>query len=99
MEGGQVNLVHARRLTCVAAAASFLFLLFLPHPAPAGAAAEAPAPAMAGAEYVGEETCLQCHSTQGNQFAHTRHARAFRENPKSDLEARVCEACHGPGSA
>ena len=80
-------------------AASLLFLLSLLHPALARAAAETPPPAMAGATFVGEKTCLQCHPTQGSQFAHTRHALAFREHPKSDVEARVCEACHGPGSA
>jgi len=80
-------------------AASFLFLLFLLNPALARAAAAAPAPAAPAATFVGEKTCLQCHTTQGNQFAHTRHAAAFRENPKNATEARVCEACHGPGSA
>lgn len=93
-----MKVVQTRRLAIVARAAAFLLPLFLLHPAPSRAADEAPAPAMTGAEYVGQETCLQCHTTQANQFAHTRHARAFRENPKNALEARVCEACHGPGS-
>lgn len=93
-----MNVVQARCSAFVARAATFLLLLFLLHPAPGRAADEAPTPVVAGAEYVGQETCLQCHPAQGNQFAHTRHARAFRENPKNALEARVCEACHGPGS-
>ena len=79
--------------------AVLLFLLFLPNPADAKAAAPAAAAAAAAnATFVGEKTCLQCHPTQSNQFAHTRHALAFREHPKSAVEARVCEACHGPGS-
>lgn len=93
-----MEVVHTPRPTFLVVAASFLVLVFLLPSASARAADEASTAAMAGAEFVGEETCLQCHSTQGNQFAHTRHAVAFRENPKSDLEARVCEACHGPGS-
>jgi DmsE family decaheme c-type cytochrome len=28
----------------------------------------------------------------------TLHAKAFRLNPRNALEARGCEACHGPGS-
>jgi hypothetical protein len=94
-----VEVVQTRRLTFAAAAACFLLVLFTLQLVPTRAAAQAPPAAMAGATFVGEKTCLQCHATPGNQFAHTRHARAFRENPKSPVEARVCEACHGPGSA
>jgi DmsE family decaheme c-type cytochrome len=52
----------------------------------------------AKAEYVGEKTCLQCHTIEEKHFGHSLHAKVFRLNPKNDLEARVCEACHGPGS-
>lgn len=50
------------------------------------------------ATYVGEKRCLGCHQVEGKHFGHTTHARAFRENPKTEIEKYVCEACHGPGS-
>lgn len=59
-----------------------------------GAAAQATAP-----EFVGEAKCLTCHEAKNRHFSATAHARAFRANPRTGLEARVCEACHGPGSA
>jgi DmsE family decaheme c-type cytochrome len=52
----------------------------------------------AEATYIGEKACIKCHDTEAGHFAHTRHAKAFRLNPRSELEGRVCEACHGPGS-
>lgn len=60
----------------------------------AGAAAASTPPA-----YVGEAKCLTCHEAKNRHFSRTAHALAFRGNPRSDLERRVCEACHGPGSA
>lgn len=51
-----------------------------------------------GAEYVGEERCLGCHTVENEKFAHTAHAKAFKLNPKNDLQRKGCEACHGPGS-
>src|SRR3954469_17507867 len=59
------------------------------------------APAMAippEARYVGEKTCIKCHDVEAKHFGHTQHAKAFRLNPRNELEGRVCEACHGPGS-
>jgi DmsE family decaheme c-type cytochrome len=50
------------------------------------------------AKYVGEKTCIKCHDVEARHFGHTVHAKAFRQNPRNDLEGRVCEACHGPGS-
>lgn len=59
----------------------------------------APAPVNnGGAEYVGEAVCIACHTPQNNQFSHTQHAIAFRRNPRDELQAKSCEACHGPGS-
>lgn len=49
------------------------------------------------ATYVGQERCVQCHNKEEKHFLHTTHAKAFK-NPKSDLERKGCEACHGPGS-
>lgn len=50
------------------------------------------------AKYVGEKACIKCHDTEAKHFGHTVHAKTFRQNPKNELEGRVCEACHGPGS-
>jgi DmsE family decaheme c-type cytochrome len=50
-----------------------------------------------GATYVGQEVCGTCHSQEDSHFNGTIHAKSFA-NPKNDLEAKVCEACHGPGS-
>ena len=50
------------------------------------------------AKYVGEKVCLQCHQAESKHFGHTTHAKVFRQNPKTDAEKQVCEACHGPGS-
>jgi DmsE family decaheme c-type cytochrome len=50
------------------------------------------------AEYVGEAACIGCHAVEGKHFGWTLHARIFRNNPRGALEARGCEACHGPGS-
>jgi DmsE family decaheme c-type cytochrome len=53
---------------------------------------------MANARFVGEKRCGECHDTEKTLFGHTQHAKAFRENPRNDVERTVCEACHGPGS-
>ena len=50
------------------------------------------------ATYIGEKACIKCHDTEAGHFAHTRHAKSFRQNPRNEAESRVCEACHGPGS-
>ncbi len=50
------------------------------------------------ATYIGEAKCVVCHVEQKPNFAHTAHAKAMRANPANELQAKVCEACHGPGS-
>ncbi|ADE14354.1 cytochrome C family protein [Nitrosococcus halophilus Nc 4] len=55
-------------------------------------------PAQADATYVGETTCIGCHQVENSHWSHTLHARVFRLNPQDELQARSCEACHGPGS-
>ncbi len=77
--------------------------------ASAAAAASGPTPVLASttatgaahsgpATYVGEKVCVACHVREEGNFAHTAHFKAFRLNPKSNEEKRVCETCHGPGS-
>jgi DmsE family decaheme c-type cytochrome len=76
---------------------SFLLLLF----AGIGSSTpgrEAESETQQTAEYLGEQICVGCHQVENSHWTHTLHARIFR-NPRGDLEAASCEACHGPGSA
>lgn len=47
--------------------------------------------------YVGTETCLMCHDELGEDFQHTSHGVLIGRLDK--YKDRLCEACHGPGSA
>ena len=51
-----------------------------------------------GKQYLGTEVCKTCHHDISVHWAHTTHAKIFIQNPRDELEARGCEACHGPGS-
>src|SRR5262245_32801349 len=51
------------------------------------------APPAAGADYVGEDTCLTCHSDRS--YKGTLHA--FAANPRTPAATHGCESCHGPG--
>ena len=51
------------------------------------------------AGYVGDAVCLECHGDEVGEFMKTRHAHVLQEkNARSELMARGCEACHGPGA-
>ncbi len=78
-----------RRAACMCAIFVGLALPALAYAADAPPAADA---------YAGEAVCTRCHTTINEHFAHTAHAKTFRLNPRTPLEARVCEACHGPGA-
>ena len=54
--------------------------------------------AQAEAFFVGEETCLECHTQDNGHWSHTVHAGIFRAAEPESLASRTCEACHGPGS-
>jgi DmsE family decaheme c-type cytochrome len=54
--------------------------------------------AISGKDYLGIEVCSSCHRDISLHWAHTVHAKIFRQNPRDEVEARGCEACHGPGS-
>ena len=49
------------------------------------------------ATYAGQAKCQACHQLEAEHWAHTIHAKVFTLNPNNALEARGCEACHGPG--
>jgi DmsE family decaheme c-type cytochrome len=74
--------------TAIATATSLLGLFLLACAAPAEAQSRT---------YVGTDTCIGCHDTEGNAFVHTLHGKA--QNPRTPQAARGCETCHGPGSA
>src|SRR5829696_7001470 len=49
-------------------------------------------------DYVGSETCKDCHEDQFKVFSHTAHSRLATS---SSWKGKVtgCESCHGPGKA
>lgn len=56
-------------------------------------------PLIAGAKYVGNETCAACHEKQVKDFKLTQHAKLrLRNSDGEEVENLGCEACHGPGS-
>ena len=53
-------------------------------------------PTIAGASYVGDESCLGCHDDMAKKFGESIHGRiAGFEVVGSE---KGCESCHGPGS-
>ena len=43
-------------------------------------------------EYAGEAVCQRCHPVYGKHYTAALHAKAFRLNPRSDLERRIAFA-------
>ncbi len=56
-----------------------------------------PASVQAEANYLGEKECYACHKDIKKVYLENRHGKVFTRNPKNDLQARGCEACHGAG--
>jgi predicted CXXCH cytochrome family protein len=55
-----------------------------------------PKAAAQSADYVGEDTCMQCHTDQAEHYAKTAHAR-LKDEPSWKGKVVGCESCHGPG--
>jgi len=75
-------------------------LLLTPLTIPAGAErrpATKTGPGAIDPGYVGTEVCRTCHEDRYQQFARTAMGRILLKAPRTELETRGCEACHGPG--
>jgi DmsE family decaheme c-type cytochrome len=81
------------RLLC-----AVVFLFLSPYKGKATSAAATPQ-AVDDSQYVGSETCQTCHAASFQTWKNTAMGRAFLDHPKTPLEKRGCEACHGPGRA
>ena len=66
------------------------------RPAAVARPAAPAAKAQAAATYVGEDTCLTCHSEQLKGYGESPHHRAT--DPRTPAAKQGCETCHGPGS-
>ena len=51
----------------------------------------------ASGDYLGARECYSCHKKIKNTYLKEGHGKVFSKNPRNDLEAKSCEACHGPG--
>jgi DmsE family decaheme c-type cytochrome len=49
-------------------------------------------------DYVGSEACIACHQDQDRRYKTTVMGKIMAR-PRTPLEARGCESCHGPGKA
>jgi DmsE family decaheme c-type cytochrome len=85
-----------RALFC---ASGLLLVLAATSVVPAQQPAQQPAPAVPAPQartYVGQDTCIACHDTEGNTLRQTAHGKA--QNPRTPAGEHGCESCHGPGS-
>jgi len=63
----------------------------------ASGAAASSAPSASPGELVGSDQCGQCHQEPAAGIGKTVHGKILLQHPRSQLEKRGCEACHGPG--
>lgn len=56
-------------------------------------------PAIAGATFVGNKTCAECHAKITRIFPTSAHARIHLEGSRESFRGQTgCESCHGAGS-
>ncbi|MGE4649912.1 MAG: DmsE family decaheme c-type cytochrome [Myxococcota bacterium] len=76
-------------------AAVWLLAVLLAAPS---ARAEPEQPPPSEAENIGRERCQTCHRQETAHWDPTVHGRVFAHQPRTEQQALLCEACHGPGS-
>ena len=70
-----------------------------PIETPSKGQAETHSPSAGGdGDYVGSDTCITCHQDQDRRFKNTIMGKIM-QHPRTPMEARGCESCHGPGRA
>ncbi len=52
-----------------------------------------------GDGYIGPTQCYACHKQIKQAYMGNRHGKVFTGEDRNGLQARGCEACHGPGAA
>src|SRR5215471_10803119 len=62
---------------------------------PANSAAASTSDPAAG--FVGNETCVTCHESEGKSMEHSLHGKAQDSRTPSAKPGGSCESCHGPG--
>jgi len=58
------------------------------------------APTAAGAQttgFVGDETCVTCHDSEGKALRETLHGKSQNARTPAAKNGQACETCHGPG--
>ncbi len=68
------------------------------HAVPEAGGASPRASGQGDGDYVGSDTCIACHEDQNRRFKNTTMGKIMAR-PRTPLEERGCEACHGPGKA
>jgi DmsE family decaheme c-type cytochrome len=49
------------------------------------------------ANFVGDETCVTCHDSEGKSLKATLHGKAQNVRTPAARSGQACETCHGPG--
>ncbi len=57
------------------------------------------AQAAPAAGYAGSTECMTCHEKDLGHMNNTLHGKRILQEPRTELEKRGCEACHGPAKA
>ena len=88
-------LVTIRVAAGAPASAEPTHLLVIPPQSQTQPAATQPQPAAQPGQYVGEDTCLGCHTDKSAGYHDSPHGMAA--NPRAPRAQQGCESCHGPG--
>ncbi len=86
-----------RRSVFSVISAALLFLLFFSARIQAQSGDPSKSSSEKSAGFVGKETCVTCHESEGKSFDHTLHGRI--QDKRTPAASQACETCHGPGQA